>query len=64
MAKVYVTDDGRQLKSDPRKAPRARTGVKQAQKNKLSDTQVRKQTFIKYVKNGKSIKEACQDMAK
>ncbi|UVK59096.1 terminase large subunit [Streptomyces phage JPandJE] len=58
MAKVYVTEDGRKLKTPPRQAKPRTNQVKAAK----SDTQVRKQTFIKYVKNGKSIKEACQDM--
>ena len=62
MAKVFVTEDGRRVTSDPRKAPKASTGLRKTDKAKLSDTQVRKATFVKYVKNGKSIKEACQDM--
>lgn len=57
MAKLYVTEDGRTLKTPPRTAKNTRP-----QKRAASDTQVRKQTFIKYVKNGKSIKEACLDM--
>lgn len=58
MAKVYVTEDGRQLKTPPRTAKPRSKSVKAAK----SDTKVRKETFIKYVKNGKSIKEACLDM--
>lgn len=58
MARVYKTEDGRVLKSDPRtRKPRTKQ-VAQAK----SDTKVRKETFIRYVKNGKSIKEACLDM--
>lgn len=57
MAKLYVTEDGRTLKTPARTAKNTRP-----QKRAASDTQVRKQTFIKYVKNGKSIKEACLDM--
>ena len=63
MAKVYQTEDGRILKSDPRKAPVARTGPRGPLKAAQSDTQVRKATFIKYMKNGKSIKQACLDMS-
>lgn len=59
MAKVYVTEDGRKLTSDPRKMPGRQ--VSKARK-KVSDMMVRKQTFINYAKNGKSIKQACLDM--
>jgi len=63
MAKVYVTEDGRQLKSDPRQIPtRKRYNNRKKLRATQSDTQVRKETFIRYVKNGKSIKEACLDM--
>lgn len=58
MARVYKTEDGKTYKSDPRKAPKARSGPR----GQITDTQKRKQTFINYVKNGKSIKQACQDM--
>lgn len=58
MAKVYVTEDGRQLKTPPReRKPRSK-----ALTQSKSDSRVRKETFIKYVKQGKSIKEACNDM--
>ena len=57
MAKVYKTEDGRILKTKPRPQPRTK---KMAQAR--TDTKVRKETFINYVKNGKSIKEACVDM--
>lgn len=62
MAKVFVTEDGTVLKSDPRKVPIARTGAKDDLKKAQSDTQIRKQVFIRYIKNGKSIKQACLDM--
>lgn len=56
MARVYKTEGGQVYKTDPRKArTRHRT-------NQVSDTKLRKQTFINYMKNGKSIKEACYDM--
>ena len=58
MATVYKTEDGRILKSKPKERKETRPLKRAAQ----SDTQVRKATFIRYVKNGKSIKEACQDM--
>lgn len=58
MARVYKTEDGKTYKTDPRKAPKARSGPR----GQITDTQKRKQTFINYVKNGKSIKQACQDM--
>ncbi len=57
MARVYKTEDGKILKADPRKAKHTKPAVKQ-----VSDIQARKQTFINYLKNGKSIKEACNDM--
>ncbi len=62
MAKVYVTEGGQKFKTDPRKAPKARTGFKKADRTKYSDQKVRKETFIKYIKNGKSIKQGCIDM--
>jgi hypothetical protein len=62
VAKVYVTEGGQRFKSDPRKAPVAKTGFKQADRTKYSDAKVRKETFIKYIKNGKSIKQGCIDM--
>lgn len=49
MATVYIDQTGRQTKRDPRK------------KNMVS-TKDRKATVIKYLKNGKSIKEACLDL--
>lgn len=58
MAKLYVTEDGRQLKTAPRQAKPRNKNLRAA----VSDSQVRKQTFIKYVKAGKSIKQACLDM--
>src|SRR5258705_2859333 len=59
MAKVYKTSDGKTYKTDPTKLKSA-----QQTKNKVyqSDTKLRKQTFINYAKNGKGVKEACQDM--
>lgn len=57
MAKVYKTPDGKVIKSDPRKSP-----VRRRPENHVSDTKLRKATFINYMKNGKSIKEACLDM--
>ncbi|HEY6019691.1 MAG TPA: hypothetical protein VIY48_07265 [Candidatus Paceibacterota bacterium] len=63
MAKVFVTEDGRRLTSDPTKIPTS-TQYDRRKKNKVvqSDTKIRKETFIKYIKNGKSIKQACLDM--
>src|SRR5687767_11833697 len=59
MATVYKTEDGRILKTPPKNpTPKRQGALKAAQ----SDTQVRKATFIKYMKNGKSIKQACLDM--
>lgn len=61
MARVYKTEDGKVFKSDPRKAPKR--GPRSYEKKAVqSDTKLRKQTFINYVKNGKSIKEACNDL--
>lgn len=56
--KVYVTEDGRKVKSPAKQAKPKGLGRKAA-----SDSMVRKATFIKYIKNGKSIKEACHDMS-
>lgn len=58
MATVYKTEDGRILKSKPRERKPRSKALTQAK----SDSKVRKETFIRYVKNGKSIKEACVDM--
>jgi hypothetical protein len=59
MAKVFKTADGKTYKTDPRKSPTLR----RAGDAKLgSDMMTRKATFINYLKNGKSIKEACNDM--
>lgn len=61
MARVYKTDDGKVFKTDPRKVPTR--GPRANEKRAVqSDTKLRKQTFINYVKNGKSIKEACVDL--
>lgn len=49
MAKIYIDQTGRQTKMDPRK------------KNQVSQKD-RKATVIKYLKNGRSIKEACLDL--
>lgn len=49
MAKVYVTETGRVQKTKP-----AKRGI--------ISTKDRKATFVKYAKNGKSIKQACVDM--
>jgi len=57
MARVYKTESGQVFKKDPRKAPKARSTRAQ-----VTDTQKRKQTFLNYVKAGKSIKQACDDM--
>jgi len=57
MARVYKTEDGKTYKTDPSRAKKARSTRAQ-----VTDSQQRKQTFINYVKNGKSIKEACLDM--
>jgi hypothetical protein len=61
MARVYKTEDGKTYKTDPRTA---KTRSMRPEKKRVvqADTKVRKQTFINYVKNGKSIKEACLDM--
>lgn len=58
MAKVYVTEDGRQLKTPPRQAKPRSKALTQSK----TDSKVRKETFVRYVKQGKSIKEACNDM--
>lgn len=58
MAKVYVTEGGRTRKTPP---PGPAKKVKNLQKAQ-TDTKVRKATFIEYVKNGHSIKEALVDM--
>lgn len=58
MAKVYVTEDGRKLKNPPRSAK----DVRPIRRKTNTDTRARKETFIRYIKNGKSIKEACLDM--
>lgn len=60
MAKVYKTEDGKIYQTDPRKMKvrRPSTTIKLG-----SDLKSRKETFVNYVKNGKSIKEACADMA-
>lgn len=50
MAKVYIDATGRQTLSDPRK------------KNMVSQRD-RKATIVRYLKNGKSIKEACLDLS-
>ncbi|HEY6021756.1 MAG TPA: hypothetical protein VIY48_18360 [Candidatus Paceibacterota bacterium] len=57
MGRVYKTEDGKVYKSDPRKVPKA-----YSKRTQVTDTQKRKQTFISYVKSGKSIKQACTDM--
>ena len=57
MATVYKTEDGRILKTKPKSV-----GRRPPMALVKADSQTRKSTFIKYVKNGKSIKEACQDM--
>jgi hypothetical protein len=57
MATVYKMEDGRILKTDPRsRTPR------NLRSQARSDSQIRKATFLKYAKNGRSIKEACLDM--
>ena len=60
MERVY---DGGKPKTSPKKVPSS-TQYDRRKKNKVvqSDTKIRKQTFIKYIKNGKSIKQACLDM--
>lgn len=61
MATVYKTQDGVVHTQDPSKVKvvKNRRPTKRAA---ATDAQKRKQTFINYMKNGKSIKEACQDM--
>lgn len=60
MERVY---SGGKPKTSPKKVPSS-TQYDRRKKNKVvqSDTKIRKQTFIKYIKNGKSIKQACLDM--
>lgn len=65
MAKVFVREDGRVLKHPPAgvvKGDRDRRADRKLAKP-AQDLKVRKQTFINYAKNGKSIKQACVDMA-
>lgn len=59
MATVYKTEDGRILKTAPKQQKPKGRNIRAAK----SDTQVRKETFIRYVKDGRSIKEACADMS-
>ena len=59
MAKVYKTPDGRTWKTDPTKAKKAQTTRPKAES---IDIKARKATFVNYAKNGKGVKEACQDM--
>jgi len=62
MAKVYKTEDGKILKSDPSKSKQRRAGPARKRQDYKSDIQLRKETFVNYVKNGKTIKEALLDM--
>lgn len=60
MATVYRDESGKVTTTDPRNA-KVRRDRKVAKAG--ADIKTRKQTFINYMKNGKSIKEACQDMS-
>ena len=63
MARVYKTEDGSVYKTDPRKVPSLeRGGIARKRKEVQSDSKLRKQTFVNYLKNGRSIKEALKDM--
>lgn len=59
MAKVYKLADGRIVKTKPESTMKShdKTLVKAGK-----DVKSRKQTFINYAKQGKGVKEACQDM--
>lgn len=59
MAKVYRHADGTITKTPAKNVTKRRT---QKQEAARSDTKVRKETFINYAKNGKSIKQALIDL--
>lgn len=60
MAVAYRDEDGNIHQTDPR----VKSPVRKPRnlKKSASDSKIRKQTFLNYVKAGKSIKEACNDM--
>lgn len=54
LAKVYVTEDGKQHNRKPPKKPVRRASV--------TETKRRQETVLAYVKSGRSIAEACRDL--